>query len=88
MGLVVTDLITSPVIKSPASEQERQVVARVTAGGHESDSGERVTASGHSDLPGGQGDAYTDDVTGSGQKSETGLSNLNNAKINYLNNYI
>ena len=31
-----------------------------------------MTASGHSDLPGGQGNAYADDVTGSGQKTATG----------------
>ena len=31
-----------------------------------------MTASGHSDLPGGQGNAYADDVTGSGQKTTTG----------------
>ena len=43
----------------------------MTASGHESDSGERVTASGHSDLLGGQGNAYADDVTGSGQKTAT-----------------
>ena len=55
-----------------ASGQERQVVARVTASGHESDSGECVTASGHSDLPGGQGNAYADGVTGSGQLTATG----------------
>ena len=31
-----------------------------------------MTASGHSDLPGGQGNAYADDVTGSGQNTATG----------------
>ena len=31
-----------------------------------------MTASGHSDLPGGQGNAHADDVTGSGQMSATG----------------
>ena len=56
----------------PASGQGSQVVARVTASGHESDSGERVTTSCHSDLPGGQGNAFADDATGSGQKTTTG----------------
>ena len=32
-----------------------------------------MTASGHSDFPGGQGNAYADDVTGSGQKTATGI---------------
>ena len=31
-----------------------------------------MTATGHSDLPGGQGNAYADDVIGSGQKTATG----------------
>ena len=31
-----------------------------------------MTASGHSDLPGGQGNAYADGVTGSGQLTATG----------------
>ena len=31
-----------------------------------------MTASGHSDLPGGQGNAYADGVTGSGQLTSTG----------------
>ena len=31
-----------------------------------------MTATGHSNLPGGQGNAYADDVTGSGQKTATG----------------
>ena len=31
-----------------------------------------MTASGHSDLPGGQGNAHADDVTGSGQTTATG----------------
>ena len=31
-----------------------------------------MTASGHSELPGGQGNAHADDVTGSGQKTATG----------------
>ena len=42
------------------------------ASGHESNLGERVTSSGHSDLPGGQGNAHADDVTGSGQMTATG----------------
>ena len=33
-----------------------------------------MTASGHSDLPGGQGNAYADDVTGNDPRIETGLS--------------
>ena len=32
-----------------------------------------MTTSGHSDLPGEQGNAYADDVTGSGQKTATGI---------------
>ena len=55
----------------PASGQGSQVIARVTASGHASDLGEHVTASGHSNLPGGQGNAYADGVTGSGQKTAT-----------------
>ena len=43
----------------------------MAASGHKSDSGERVTASGHSNLPGGRGNAYADDVTGSGQLTAT-----------------
>ena len=39
---------------------------------YESDLGDRVTATGHSDLPGGQGNAYADDVISSGQKTATG----------------
>ena len=31
-----------------------------------------MTASGHFNLPGGQGNAYADNVTGSGQKTVTG----------------
>ena len=31
-----------------------------------------MTASGHSDLPGWQGNAHADDVTGSGQTTATG----------------
>ena len=31
-----------------------------------------MTATGHRDLPGEQGNAYTDDVTGGGQKTATG----------------
>ena len=34
-----------------------------------SDSGERATASGHADLPSGQGNAYADGATGSGQQT-------------------
>ena len=33
-----------------------------------------MTTSGHSDLPGGQGNAYADDVTGRGQRTATGHS--------------
>ena len=44
----------------------------MTASGNESNSGERVTASGHSDLPGGQGNAFADGATGSGQLTATG----------------
>ena len=32
-----------------------------------------MTASGHSDLPSGQGNAYADGATGSGQKTATGI---------------
>ena len=48
--------------------------ARKRAGepGHASDSGERATASGHADLPSGQGNAYADGATGSGQQTTTG----------------
>ena len=46
----------------------------MTASGHKIDAGERVTASSHCDLPGELGNAYADDVTGSGQKTATGHS--------------
>ena len=49
----------------PASGQGSQVVARVTASGHES-------VCDHSDLPGRQGNAFADGATGSGQLTATG----------------
>ena len=35
-----------------------------------------MTASGHSDLPGGQGNAHADNVTGSVQKTATGHTEI------------
>ena len=63
-GLLVWPAVLSP---PPASGQESQVIARLTA----RDSGERATASGHTDLPGGQGNAYADGATGSDQQTTT-----------------
>ena len=63
-SLVWPAVLTPP----PASGQESQVIARLTA----SDSGQRATASGHANLPSGQGNAYADGATGSGQTTTTG----------------
>ena len=60
-----------PAVLAPLG-QGSQVVSRLTASGHESDSGERVNASGHSDLPGGQGNAFADGATSSGQQTANG----------------
>ena len=68
-GFPVWPAVLSP---PPASGQESQVIARLTASGHASDSGECATASGHADLPSGQGNAYADGATGSGQQTTTG----------------
>ena len=51
-GILVWPAVLAP---PPASGQENQVIARLTA----SDSGERATASGHADLPSGQGKMRT-----------------------------
>ena len=63
-----------PAVLAPLPEngQESQVVALVTASSHESDSGKPMTATSHSDLPGGQGNVFADNVIGSGQKTATG----------------
>ena len=64
-GFLVWSAVLSP---PPASGQESQVIARLTA----SDSGERATASGHTNLHDGQGNAYADGTTGSDQQTATG----------------
>ena len=62
----VSRLASRPV-SSARKRAESQVIARLTA----SDSGERAIASGHADLPSGQGNAYADGGTGSGQQTTT-----------------
>ena len=55
------------LLPRPASGQEKQVIARLTA----SDSGERAIANDRAAPPDGQGNAHAHGGSGSGQKTET-----------------
>ena len=59
------------LLPRPASEQEKQVIARLTASGHTSDLGERAIANDRAALPDGQGNAHAHGGSGSGQKTAT-----------------
>ena len=54
-----------------ASEQEKQAIARLTASGHASDSGERAIANDRATPPDGQGNAHAHGGSGSGQMTVT-----------------
>ena len=62
-----------PVVLLPrlASGQEKQVIARLTASSHASDSGERAIANDRAAPPDGQGNAHAHGGSGSGQKTAT-----------------
>ena len=55
----------------PASGQEKQVIARLTASGHASDSGERAIANDRAAPPDRHGNAHAHGGSGSGQKTAT-----------------
>ena len=54
-----------------ASGQEKQVIARLTASGHASDSGERAIANDRAAPPDRHGNAHAHGGSGSGQKTAT-----------------
>ena len=59
------------LLPRPASGQEKQVIARLTASGHASDSGERAIANDRAAPPNGQGNAHAHGGSDSGQKTAT-----------------
>ena len=59
------------LLPRPASGQEKQAIARLTASGHASDSGERAIANDRATPPDGQGNAHAHGGSGSGQKTAT-----------------
>ena len=62
-----------PAVLLPRSTsgQEKQVIARLTASGHASNSGERAIANDRAAPPDGQGNAHAHGGSGSGQKTAT-----------------
>ena len=59
------------LLPRPASGQEKQVIARLTASGHASDSGERAIANDRAAPPDRHGNAHAHGGSGSGQKTAT-----------------
>ena len=64
---------SGPAVLLPrtASGQEKQVIARLTASGHASDSGERAIANDRAAPPDRHGNAHAHGGSGSGQKTAT-----------------
>ena len=59
------------LLPRPASGQEKQVIAHLTASGHASDSGERAIANDHAAPPDRHGNAHAHGGSGSGPQTAT-----------------